>query len=107
MARLTEEYERLDNKVRFVEAVIRGSMIVSNRKKDELLAQLRKEGYKAFPKVAKVVATEEAEEADDAAAAGDYDYLLSMPIWNLTMEKVGHGSTANICTSSHTCIGAC
>lgn len=63
-------------------------MVVSNRKKDELLAQLRKEGYKAFPKTVKVVAAEATEEGEDVAAVGDYDYLLSMPIWNLTMEKV-------------------
>lgn len=73
-----------------MEAVINGTLVISNRKRDELLNELRKRGFKAFPKVARA-ATEEAEEGDEeaSASAGDYDYLLSMPMWNLTMEKVG------------------
>ncbi len=85
-------------KVRFVEAVIHGSLVVSNRKKSELLQELRRKGFKAFPKTTKVVAAAAAGEAEEDPAgsegeAGDYDYLLSMPIWNLTMEKVGLDSS--------------
>ena len=78
-----------------MEAVIHGSLVVSNRKKSELLQELRRKGFKAFPKSTKVAAAAaaagEAEEdpAGSEGEAGDYDYLLSMPIWNLTMEKVG------------------
>ena len=97
--KLTEDYERLDNKVRFVEAVINGTLVVSNRKREELLVELKRRGFKAFPKAASKAASEDAPEEEDdeqgdvaptagTASLSDYDYLLSMPIWNLTLEKV-------------------
>eukprot|EP00051_Salpingoeca_urceolata_P016686 m.223370 g.223370 ORF g.223370 m.223370 type:complete len:1511 (+) comp18752_c0_seq2:97-4629(+) len=93
---LTMEWTKLDNKVRFILAVIDGSLVISNRKKKELLKELQTKGYTPFPKkTRKGPATgadaEEDEENEDeevAVSAGDYDYLLSMPMWNLTLEKV-------------------
>jgi DNA topoisomerase-2 len=46
--KLTEEWEKLDNKVRFIIAVVNGSLVVSNRKKAELLAELKSKGFKTF-----------------------------------------------------------
>ena len=98
LGRLTEEWEKLDNKVRFILAVIAGKLVVSNRKKTELLSELKATGFKVFvdKKGAKKVeegGDEEDEEEDDhESSAADlsrgYDYLLSMKIWSLTMEKV-------------------
>lgn len=42
--------------MRFVEAVCHGSLVVSNRKKEELLQELRKQGFKAFPKTTRSTA---------------------------------------------------
>jgi len=96
-SKLTEEWEKLDNKVRFIVAVCEGKLKVSNRKKDDLLQDLRTMGYKAFvdKKGKKGPADDEAKDDDEAEAEGTdnnldkgYDYLLSMKIWSLTMERV-------------------
>lgn len=80
--KLTAEWDKLDNRVKFVTAVIGGELVVANRKKRDLEEELRKRGFKAFR-------TAEADNADnDGAAADDYDYLLSMKLWSLTAERV-------------------
>jgi DNA topoisomerase-2 len=82
----------LDNKVRFIIEIIEGKLRVQNRKKVDILADLRAKGYKSFPKNEKAdaTATETANEEDDVENDTDhgYDYLLSMSIWSLSVEKV-------------------
>jgi len=95
----------LRNKVRFILAVLSEELVVHNRKKAELLAQLVEDGYDAvIPESAKKPKTaanadddasddEEApkqiEEPDDLKTlAKGYDYLLSMRLWALTRERV-------------------
>jgi len=102
---LNEQWSMLDNKVRFLLAVIKEEIIVRNRKKNDLMNELAAKKYTPFYKKKKDkadIATEEdtlaegkegsGEEEEDEFAADDkargYDYLLSMPLWNLTMEKV-------------------
>jgi DNA topoisomerase-2 len=75
--------------------VINGSIIISNRKKGELLQDLKKKGFKTFVPPKKVN-NDESEEPADVEGEDDnedelvkgFDYLLSMKIWSLTMEKV-------------------
>ena len=91
LSKFKEEWDRLDNRVRFILAVISGSVIVSNRKKSELLQELKQKGFQPFVPQKKseedVVPEADAEEHEDDLARG-YDYLLSMKLWSLTMEKV-------------------
>ncbi|KAI8823024.1 DNA topoisomerase, partial [Fimicolochytrium jonesii] len=96
-AKLKSELNKLSNQVRFVLEVIQGDLIVHNRKKANVVQQLRARKYSPLGKDGEEMkvgdeSTEsggEAEEGGAAAAGGHgYDYLLSMPIWNLTMEKV-------------------
>jgi len=92
--KLTEEWEKLDNKMRFVLAVIKGDLIVANRKKQDLMIDLKKQGFKAFREAKageeEAAAGEDDSETDEDPHALDkgYDYLLSMKIWSLTMERV-------------------
>lgn len=96
--KLTDELDKLDNRVRFILAVVNGELVVSNRKKMELLQELKKKGYKAFAPAAKVPELggsvssggEENDSVDESKEDLDkgYDYLLSMKIWSLTLEKV-------------------
>ncbi|XAR54371.1 DNA topoisomerase (ATP-hydrolyzing) [Bertholletia excelsa] len=95
------ELLKLENKVRFILGVVKGEIIVSNRKRAELLLELRDKGFTPFPKKTKGVdvavagATEDAGESEETpdmgikgVKAGDYEYLLSMAIGTLTLEKV-------------------
>jgi DNA topoisomerase-2 len=80
--------------VRFVLSVIKGDVVVSNRKKKDLLQELQAKGFKAFhednSEEAAGDGAEDGDETKDAVALLDkgYDYLLSMKIWSLTMERV-------------------
>jgi DNA topoisomerase-2 len=65
---LKEQLELLSNKVRFILMKLEGKIVIENKKKVVLVKCL--EDFK-FPLV------------DDK-----YDYLLGMPLWNLTYEKV-------------------
>lgn len=87
--------------MRFILGVVKGEIIVSNRKRADLLLELQQKGFTPFPKnISAVVAgavddAEEPEESIDeteanpkSVQASDYEYLLSMPIGTLTLEKV-------------------
>lgn len=78
--------------------IVKKELIVANRKKADIVAELRKKEFRPFPKKAKAKAAgeneefqEDADEDEDDKATGantDYDYLLGMAIYSLTQEKV-------------------
>lgn len=95
---------KLDNIARFIMEKIEGKIKVENLKKAEICRILKERKYDADPiaKWKKKIAKEQGYEEDAQQAQGDgaeeeadspnsdkhdYDYLLGMPIWNLTMEK--------------------
>ena len=86
-------YDRLTNQARFVQMIISRQLVVSNRKRADIVADLRKNEFRPFPKQGKAsIAAEpeddEAVDEEDVSADSDYDYLLNMAIYNLTKEKV-------------------
>lgn len=94
------ELLKLENKVRFILGVVNGEIVVNNRKRTDLLLELRQKGFTPFPKNSKSIeavvagATDETEESEENPEAVngvqsiDYDYLLLMAIGTLTLEKV-------------------
>ncbi|CAH8366429.1 unnamed protein product [Eruca vesicaria subsp. sativa] len=97
------ELLKLENKVRFILGVVREEIKVNNRKKSDLVQELRKKGFTPFPKKVKPVeaavagavdSTQEESEHVPASSSStfisgsDYDYLLSLSIATLTLEKV-------------------
>ncbi len=85
--------DKLNNQARFVQMIVDKELVVSNRKKADIVAELRKLKFRPFPKVtsAKVNEDEEKvgdEEEEELGNDSDYDYLLGMAIWSLTKEKV-------------------
>ena len=94
LEKMRKDLKILDNKARFVEEVCSGDLVVSNRKRAELLADLKERGYDLFPKDEKkteeaddVEESEEEDNASDADLAKGYEYLLGMKIWSLTFER--------------------
>lgn len=67
LAELGSEIDLLDAKARFVDAVIRGRIVVANEKKPDLVRAIESEGI--------------------SKQEGSYDFLLNMPIYSLTAEK--------------------
>merc|ERR1719296_187436 len=94
LEKMSKELKVLENKARFVEEVCKGELVVSNRKRTELLADLKERGYDLFPKDEKKNSDEENEDDEsaeestsDAELAKGYEYLLGMKIWSLTFER--------------------
>jgi DNA topoisomerase-2 len=89
---LNTQLDRLTNQARFVRMIINKELVVSNRKKSDIVAELREKSFRPFPKVSKAKAAGETEEAfeeeESTGVDSDYDYLLGMAIWSLTREKV-------------------
>ncbi|KAI9451533.1 DNA topoisomerase [Russula earlei] len=79
-APLTSHFEKLSNQARFVKMIVSKELVVSNRKKADIVEELRQKKFRPFPKAA--------EEAAATGASTDYDYLLGMAIWSLTKEKI-------------------
>lgn len=100
LANLEKEMLKCDNKCRFIQGVVDGSIIVSNRKRADLFRELKEKGFTPLPKkenaseVAVAASTDEAVESvgkTDIAkgqSSSDYDYLISLAIGTLTLEKI-------------------
>ncbi|KAL3807608.1 hypothetical protein ACHAXA_002546 [Cyclostephanos tholiformis] len=94
LEKMSKDLKTLSNKARFVEEVCKGDLIVSNRKRSELLAELAERGYDLCPNNEKKETEEENEDnapveesTSDAELAKGYEYLLGMKIWSLTFER--------------------
>lgn len=73
-----------------MQMIISKDLVVSNKKKTALVAELRELKFTPFPKGKKAKEmgeTEQVLEEEDEGMASDYDYLLGMAIWSLTAEK--------------------
>lgn len=90
---LTQDLSILENRVRFIREIISNKLTIANRKRADLMDELRKRGY-ASQTISKKKNSEsvsdESDKDDSEIFSGDknYDYLLGMPLWNITNEKV-------------------
>lgn len=91
--------------------IVDGDLLVAKRKKAEIVGDLKKHSFTPIPvvKKAKVVeenneeAVEQLQEAEEeeetTGATSDFDYLLKMPIYSMTKEKVCGLSFLCVCQS--------
>ncbi|XP_073968763.1 DNA topoisomerase 2 isoform X2 [Rhodnius prolixus] len=102
---LQAEADKLSDQARFIIEKCNGTLVVENKKKVKLIEELLKRGYRSDPVKywkAKQVRegemdeeetperNEDAEAAEEETAvqgAADFDYLLGMTMWSLTLEK--------------------
>ncbi|KAF5021893.1 hypothetical protein F66182_6041 [Fusarium sp. NRRL 66182] len=89
------DYRKLQNQARFIREIIDGKLVVAKKKKQVLVNELRESKYEAFRKGKngeKSRPTDDdvdaSDDEDDGGGSRDYDYLLSMPIWALTQERL-------------------
>lgn len=87
LKKLGREESMLSNKARFVTEVCSGQLIVSNRKKKNLLEDLQERGYDLFDKTKDDQADSDELEENASNLSKGYEYLLGMKIWSLTFEK--------------------
>ena len=82
----------LSNKAKFILEIIEGKLVISNKKRAEVIKLLKSRGYDeaVVKKPQENVAEEDPEnqEDEDNTDTKGFNYLLEMPISNLTHEKV-------------------
>ena len=97
------EAAKLSNQARFILEKCRGDLKIENKKKQAMIEELTRRKYDSDPVRAwkesqdveedqeEVVEGEEPNQelhASKKSKGPDYDYLMSMPMWNLTQEKI-------------------
>jgi len=85
------EYRKVSAKVRFINDFIKGTVVIMNRKEEDVDAQLERLEYPRLGSIAAEAAAEmdvEAEESVTAVApSANYRYLTNLPIRQLTTEQ--------------------
>lgn len=92
------DYEKASERYRFINDIMDNVIVINRRKKSdaEKLLENASPPYKKFAKNAKKDLVENLEQDSDESEAtevesiakANYDYLLSMPMWNMTVEKL-------------------
>ncbi|XP_014868647.1 PREDICTED: DNA topoisomerase 2-beta isoform X3 [Poecilia mexicana] len=98
---LGAEASKLSNQARFVLEKIEGKISIENKSKRELIRMLVQKGYESDPVAAWSKAQEKAQEEDapdgnesdssvdsSSTSGPNFNYILNMPLWCLTKEKV-------------------
>lgn len=87
---LQNALDKLNNQARFVKMIVDKKLVVSGRRKADIVSDLRKHDFKPIPRAAKAKEeeSEEDEEQEEVGSDSDFDYLLGMAIWSLTKEKI-------------------
>ncbi|KAJ5379735.1 DNA topoisomerase 2 [Penicillium cataractarum] len=98
LSELQKDLEKLSNQARFIMMIIEGTLVISKKKKSVLVLELKEKGFKPIAKIADAAKlgedepamedTEEVGDKDVEVLSSSYDYLLGMPMWSLTQERV-------------------
>ena len=77
--KMMKDIDILEWKVKFILDFINSKIIINNKRKNEIIEQLESEHYPTLHQICK---------AHGESDKNDYQYLLSMPIYNLTRDKI-------------------
>ncbi|KAG0265402.1 DNA topoisomerase 2 [Mortierella polycephala] len=89
----TKQWQRIDNKVRFILMIISGELVVQNRKKALIVEDMVLKGFNSSAELD--VEFDNGNDSPDPEElkvkienGNIFDYLLKLPIWSMTFEKV-------------------
>ncbi|KAK6189373.1 hypothetical protein LQW54_013325 [Pestalotiopsis sp. IQ-011] len=96
---LDAEHRKLSNQARFIKEIMDNKLVVNRKKKQVVVDELRERKYDPFPKGSDTKKAKDDEDEIEAEGAEevetetdgdarDFDYLLSMPIWSFTQERL-------------------
>lgn len=74
---------KLTNQARFIKMIVDKELVVSNRKRADIIAELKKKNFDTFSKkeeAKKADEDEDAEEEEDTQVGDGYNYLLGVRI---------------------------
>ncbi|CAH0055093.1 unnamed protein product [Clonostachys solani] len=94
------KHRRLQNQTRFIREIIGGELVVQTQNKQAIIDQLREQNYEPFspcrggskPQMIDDN-METLRQQDPNENALNFDYVLSMPIWSLTQERLDELNT--------------
>ena len=102
LAEWNKELEKFTNQARFIQMIIDGKLIVSKKKKKDLVAELKQKGFKAFSKTT------------DASKEGESEPVLETNMDsneenddNLELEASSYDYLLGVCTMSAEFFGLC
>lgn len=81
--KLTRELNILQSKVRFIEEYINGKLDINKKSKETIINLLEEKGYKKFGNI-----DFDMNETDEDTSGNNYDYLIKMPIFSFSLEKI-------------------
>jgi len=86
---LEYQLKLISNKVKFILMVINQELIINNKKKSIIENELEDLNFPKFSKSSNNnIFIKDNLESENNKSEGNYDYLLSMPLYNLTFEKI-------------------
>lgn len=93
IAKLLKDYEIVSNKARFINEILNQTLILNNLRKKEIINLLIKKNFKKISEIKKKESNpqpfeNEEEQEKDSSEGNEFNYLLNMPIWTLSHEKV-------------------
>ncbi|KAI4157081.1 MAG: hypothetical protein L6R39_000795 [Caloplaca ligustica] len=97
LSEMNKDLEKMTNQARFIQMIIDGQLIISKKKKQDLVKELKAKNFKPIAKavdaikqgeLAPIADNDEESEEDIETGASSYDYLLGMALWSLTQERV-------------------
>lgn len=77
---MQKDLDKWSNQARFIQMIIEGKLVVSKKKKADLVAELKSKGFMPFSIASSANKMEEDEEEDEDISTGarSYDYLLGV-----------------------------
>lgn len=88
---MNKDLEKMTNQARFIQMIIDGQLIISKKKKQDLVKELKAKNFKPIAKavdaikqgeLAPIADNDEESEEDIETGASSYDYLLGVRILN-------------------------
>ena len=92
LSEMSKDLEKWTNQARFVQMIIDGQLVVSKKKKLDLVKELKAKNFKPIAKafdaikegeLAPIADDDEESEEDAETGASSYDYLLGVGVLNL------------------------
>lgn len=87
---LKDEYDRLENKAKFIDLVINKKLVYINRKEEDVVQDMKKHGLKQiYPRKKKnVLAVDDEDDMQVDQEGTGYEYLFSINVRGFTVQKV-------------------
>ncbi|VUC27550.1 unnamed protein product [Clonostachys rosea] len=89
------DYKKLENQARFISEIIRGELLGKTRNKQAMIDQLRQRNYDSILRCRGEsdsgmigYSLETSRQQDRNEIASNFNYLLNMPIWSLSQERL-------------------